>query len=117
MKTREELEKELAQLEKKHAQRNEQAAADRKRAFTIERELWMLGLIPLIDVVDGVMLRTRGANPKLPDDVVGTLRKVNRVRCDVEFGVHGSWSYPAKDLMPTSSTASQGFALSFGAIK
>jgi hypothetical protein len=111
---REKLQAELAQIKARAAKRAEQACADRDRSIEIDRELWALELAPLIGVPDGVTIRYRGWDRRIPDGTTGTLTKIARKRASVDFGEHGNWTLPITDLIAAAKTDERGLTLHLG---
>ncbi|MDX2091081.1 MAG: hypothetical protein SFX73_24690 [Kofleriaceae bacterium] len=116
MTARDKLEAELAKLRARIERRSEQDRADRRREGQIRDELWRLHLMTMIGVADGVMIRYRGWDRRIPDDARGTLKKVGRTRGDVDFGAHGKWSIPLLDLISFADADNRGLTLRIGGL-
>lgn len=97
--------KQLAQRMRKREAAHRKAMdghAAEVRRLQAERHKALLEL--LVDVVDGVQVAFRTGGPL--DDAYGTIKRVMRTRCLVEFDGR-EWSYPLSEIR--ISTAPQGF--------
>jgi hypothetical protein len=111
------LRTEKAKLETKLKRLGAQYDEARRRVDQIDKQLWILEkrelLAPLIGVRDGVKCSYRRAadekNAWLNTER-GTLTKIGRTRVYVDFGEHGQWNFPMRDIVPATERQGVTFA-------
>ena len=114
---REKLEAEVDTINKRRTKRREADQSDLQRLNKIERQIYRLGIVELLNVENGARLRHRrqsGDRLAIHNDTPGTVTEVRRTRCTVSFN-GDVWHLPIESVM--AAAAMQGEQLGIALIE